>query len=139
MNERIDKVYRAVFLDHDDFSVMVLPELGGRIQYATNLTNGYDFLPKRLLLSLNLLALQRLEFLEAGKASPYIKISRCRYYPVSGGFLNFPLLGYSSIFAGNLLEIFRLPDRDTKIRFSLKGWFLHGFEGNFFKLYGNYQ
>ena len=38
-----DKTYRAVFLENDYLSVMVLPELGGRIQRALDRTNGYDF------------------------------------------------------------------------------------------------
>ena len=38
-----EKSYRAVFLENDYLSVMVLPELGGRIQRALDKTNGYDF------------------------------------------------------------------------------------------------
>ena len=39
-----DKAYRAVFLENEYLSVMVLPELGGRIQRALDKTNGYDFI-----------------------------------------------------------------------------------------------
>lgn len=35
--------YRAVFLENDYLKIMVLPELGGRIQRATDKTNNYDF------------------------------------------------------------------------------------------------
>ncbi len=38
-----DRAYRAVFLENEYLSVMVLPELGGRIQRALDKTNGYDF------------------------------------------------------------------------------------------------
>ena len=42
-DEKTDKVYHAVFLENEYLKVMVLPELGGRIQRATDKTNGYDF------------------------------------------------------------------------------------------------
>nr|AIF26049.1 putative uncharacterized protein [uncultured bacterium Ad_125_D08] len=38
-----DVPYRAVVLENDYLYVMVLPELGGRIQRALDKTNGYDF------------------------------------------------------------------------------------------------
>ena len=38
-----DKAYQAVFLENEYLKVMVLPELGGRIQRAYDKTNGYDF------------------------------------------------------------------------------------------------
>lgn len=38
-----DKTYRAVFLENKYLKIMVLPELGGRIQRATDKTNQYDF------------------------------------------------------------------------------------------------
>ena len=38
-----DAAYRAVILENDWLYVMVLPELGGRIQRALDKTNGYDF------------------------------------------------------------------------------------------------
>lgn len=38
-----DKEYEAVFLENDYIKVMVLPELGGRIQRAYDKTNDYDF------------------------------------------------------------------------------------------------
>ncbi len=42
-DERRDETYTAVFLENDYLLVMVLPELGGRIQRALDKTNGYDF------------------------------------------------------------------------------------------------
>ena len=39
--ENVD--YRAVILENDYLYVMILPELGGRIQRALDKTNGYDF------------------------------------------------------------------------------------------------
>ena len=38
-----DVVYKAVFLENEYLKVMILPELGGRIQRAYDKTNGYDF------------------------------------------------------------------------------------------------
>ncbi|WEV75860.1 DUF5107 domain-containing protein [Bifidobacterium sp. ESL0800] len=38
-----DKTYKAVIIENEYLKVTVLPELGGRIQYATDKTNGYDF------------------------------------------------------------------------------------------------
>lgn len=42
-DERRDKTYQAVFLENEYLRVMVLPELGGRIQRAYDKTNDYDF------------------------------------------------------------------------------------------------
>ena len=39
----VEKRYRAVFLENQYVKVMVLPELGGRIQMAQDKTNGYHF------------------------------------------------------------------------------------------------
>ena len=38
-----DKVWHAVYLENEYLKIMVLPELGGRIQRAYDKTNGYDF------------------------------------------------------------------------------------------------
>lgn len=38
-----DVTYQAVFLENEYLKVMILPELGGRIQRAYDKTNGYDF------------------------------------------------------------------------------------------------
>lgn len=38
-----DVTYRAVFLENEYLKVMILPEIGGRIQRAYDKTNGYDF------------------------------------------------------------------------------------------------
>ena len=43
LDEKIDQSYTAVWLENDYIRVMVLPELGGRIQRAYDKTNGYDF------------------------------------------------------------------------------------------------
>ncbi len=42
-DEKINKKYRAVFLENESLQIMVLPEIGGRIQRALDKTNGYDF------------------------------------------------------------------------------------------------
>lgn len=42
-HEKKDKVYRAVYLENQYIKVMILPELGGRIQRAYDKTNDYDF------------------------------------------------------------------------------------------------
>ncbi len=41
-DEKTDKVYRAVFLENEYLLVMVLPEIGGRIQRILDKTNQYD-------------------------------------------------------------------------------------------------
>lgn len=41
-NEKTDREYTAVFLENDYLKVMVLPEIGGRIQRIYDKTNGYD-------------------------------------------------------------------------------------------------
>ena len=43
LDEKEDRAYQAVWLENDYIRVMVLPELGGRIQRAYDKTNGYDF------------------------------------------------------------------------------------------------
>ncbi len=43
LDEKEDREYTAVFIENDYIRVMVLPELGGRIQRALDKTNGYDF------------------------------------------------------------------------------------------------
>lgn len=40
---KTEKTYQAVWLENEYIKVMVLPELGGRIQRAYDKTNGYDF------------------------------------------------------------------------------------------------
>ena len=40
---KIDKIYKAVYLENEYLKVMILPELGGRIQRAYDKTNDYDF------------------------------------------------------------------------------------------------
>lgn len=42
-DEKKDKEYEAVYLENEYIKVMVLPQLGGRIQRAYDKTNGYDF------------------------------------------------------------------------------------------------
>jgi tetratricopeptide (TPR) repeat protein len=43
-DEKTDKEYTALYLENDYLKVMILPELGGRIQMAQDKTNGYDFI-----------------------------------------------------------------------------------------------
>lgn len=42
-DEKIDQEYHAVFLENEFIKVMILPELGGRIQMAYDKTNDYHF------------------------------------------------------------------------------------------------
>ena len=42
-DEKVNKTYHAVYLENKYLKIMVLPELGGRIQRATDKTNNYDF------------------------------------------------------------------------------------------------
>lgn len=42
-DEKVVKTYRAVWLENDYLRVMLLPELGGRVQRAYDKTNDYDF------------------------------------------------------------------------------------------------
>ena len=42
-DEKVDKAYRAVWLENEYLRVMILPELGGRIQRAYDKTNYYDY------------------------------------------------------------------------------------------------
>lgn len=42
-DEKEDREYRAVYLENKYLKVMILPELGGRIQRAYDKTNDYDF------------------------------------------------------------------------------------------------
>lgn len=42
-DEKVDKMYHAVYLENRYLKVMVLPELGGRIHRAIDKTNNYDF------------------------------------------------------------------------------------------------
>jgi tetratricopeptide (TPR) repeat protein len=41
--ERREKAYKAVFLENEYLRLMVLPELGGRVQIGMDKTNGYNF------------------------------------------------------------------------------------------------
>ncbi|MFT4145049.1 MAG: DUF5107 domain-containing protein [Mobilitalea sp.] len=42
-DEKVDKTYNAVYLENKYLHIMILPELGGRIQRALDKTNNYDF------------------------------------------------------------------------------------------------
>lgn len=42
-DQKEERSYQAVMLENDYLKIMVLPELGGRIQRAYDKTNGYDF------------------------------------------------------------------------------------------------
>ncbi len=41
-NEKIDSLHKALYLENDYIKVCVLPEIGGRLFYATDKTNGYE-------------------------------------------------------------------------------------------------
>ncbi|MBR9997887.1 MAG: DUF5107 domain-containing protein [Cyclobacteriaceae bacterium] len=41
--ERVDKVYKGLFIENKYVRICVLPELGGRLYSAVDKTNGYDF------------------------------------------------------------------------------------------------
>ncbi|MFN8497107.1 MAG: DUF5107 domain-containing protein [Anaerolineae bacterium] len=43
-DEKFDKSYTALFLENRYLQVMILPELGGRVQMALDKTNGYHFI-----------------------------------------------------------------------------------------------
>ena len=42
-DKRVEKTYRAVYLENEYIKVCVLPELGGRVLSAVDKTNNYDF------------------------------------------------------------------------------------------------
>ena len=42
-DEKHDVAYNALFLENEYLEVMILPQIGGRIQRALDKTNGYDF------------------------------------------------------------------------------------------------
>ena len=41
-NERVDSVHRALFLENDYLIICVLPDIGGRLFYATDKTDNYE-------------------------------------------------------------------------------------------------
>ncbi len=41
-NEKVDSTHRALYLENDYIKVCVLPDIGGRLFYATDKTNGYE-------------------------------------------------------------------------------------------------
>ncbi len=42
-DEKVDKQYKALFLENKFLKIMILPELGGRVQMALDKTNNYHF------------------------------------------------------------------------------------------------
>ena len=44
LDEKEDKQYTAVYLENRYLKIMILPELGGRVQMALDKTNGYHFI-----------------------------------------------------------------------------------------------
>src|SRR4029078_3221221 len=40
-DQKVDQAYTAVFLENCFLKIMVLPEIGGRVQMALDKTNGY--------------------------------------------------------------------------------------------------
>jgi tetratricopeptide (TPR) repeat protein len=43
-DRKVDRTYRAVFLENEYVSVLILPEIGGRVHGAVDKTNGYRWL-----------------------------------------------------------------------------------------------
>ncbi len=43
-DEKVDREYNAVFLENRYLKIMLLPEIGGRVQMALDKTNGYHFI-----------------------------------------------------------------------------------------------
>ena len=41
-NEKVDSIHRALFLENDYLVLCVLPDIGGRLFYATDKTDGYE-------------------------------------------------------------------------------------------------
>ncbi len=41
-DKKVDKTYQALYLENEYLKVCVLPEIGGRLFYATDKTNGYE-------------------------------------------------------------------------------------------------
>jgi len=41
-DEKVEKTYRALYLENEYIKLCVLPEIGGRLFYATDKTNGYE-------------------------------------------------------------------------------------------------
>src|SRR5579863_1711117 len=42
-DQKIDRAWKAVWLENDFIELMILPEIGGRIHVGRDKTNGYDF------------------------------------------------------------------------------------------------
>jgi len=45
-SEKFDKVYKALILENEYIKLCVTPEIGGKLYYATDKTNGYNFIYK---------------------------------------------------------------------------------------------
>src|SRR5438552_3792792 len=43
-DEKVDQIYTALFLENRFLKIMVLPQIGGRVQMALDKTNGYHFI-----------------------------------------------------------------------------------------------
>lgn len=46
LHERVEKAYKALILENEYIKLCVTPEIGGKLYYATDKTNGYDFIYK---------------------------------------------------------------------------------------------
>jgi tetratricopeptide (TPR) repeat protein len=44
--EKVDKAYKALILENEYIKLCVTPEIGGKVYYATDKTNGYNFIYK---------------------------------------------------------------------------------------------
>ena len=47
-NNKMDKIYKAVTLENEFIKICVVPELGGRLYYAIDKTNNYDFVYRNM-------------------------------------------------------------------------------------------
>jgi hypothetical protein len=56
-SEKVNRTYRAVYLENEYLQLIILPELGGRIFAGLDKTNGYDFFYRHKLIKPALIGL----------------------------------------------------------------------------------
>jgi hypothetical protein len=47
LNQRVEKAYKALILENEFIKLCVTPEIGGKLYYATDKTNDYNFIYKK--------------------------------------------------------------------------------------------
>ncbi len=95
-DEKVKKTYRALFLENRYLKIMILPELGGRVQMALDKTNNYHFVYYNRVIKPALV----------GLAGPWI----------SGGIeFNWPQHHRPTTFSSTEYEIEDHPDNSTTI------------------------